>query len=41
MRKNKMAATQNNLAIWNAVQKTDPAHTKTFSRSDGFSAAQA
>lgn len=26
-----------NLAIWSAVEKTDPAHTKTFSRAGGFS----
>lgn len=25
-----------NLAIWNALEKTDPAHTKTFARSGGF-----
>lgn len=26
-----------NLAIWSAVEKTDPAHTKTFTRAGGFS----
>jgi len=25
-----------NLAIWNALSKTDPAHTKSFSRAGGF-----
>jgi hypothetical protein len=25
-----------NLAIWSAVEKTDPAHTKTFNRAGGF-----
>ena len=32
------SALQNhNLAIWSAVEKTDPAHTKTFNRAGGFS----
>ncbi|MBN1516356.1 hypothetical protein JXA32_07285 [Candidatus Sumerlaeota bacterium] len=32
-----MAMTQGNTALWDAVEKTDPAHTKTFSRPGGFS----
>lgn len=31
-----MSDTPDNLAIWNALAKTDPAHTKQFSRAGGF-----
>jgi hypothetical protein len=27
---------EKNLMLWNSVNKTDPAHTKQFSRSGGF-----
>ena len=31
-----MTETNTNLAIWNAVEQTDPAYTKQFSKGGGF-----